>query len=173
MMGFPKPLVSILKDYPSGLPSWWRARIHLIREELAILNDRKARAVGKARTKAVEKEIRKLRKGYTSAAFTQQDLLAYWEAEHPKLSQFASQGLPLADDSSPLTLTELTTFGTWFAMHSARILGEEYPTSSREFPIRVRGDKKVIQQKMNTFFDSRKRLDLIREEIEKRNLKQS
>jgi hypothetical protein len=45
---------------------------------------------------------------------------------------------------SPLSFTELTAFNTWFAMHPEKIAGKELLTSSREFPITIKGTKEDI-----------------------------
>lgn len=44
----------------------------------------------------------------------------------------------------PLTFTEITSFNTWFAMHPEKVAGIEQITSSREFPIAIKGTKEDI-----------------------------
>ncbi len=44
----------------------------------------------------------------------------------------------------PLTFVELTSFNTWFAMHPEKIAGRELLTTSREFPITIKGTKEEI-----------------------------
>ncbi|HEY4789116.1 MAG TPA: hypothetical protein VIH57_23870 [Bacteroidales bacterium] len=44
----------------------------------------------------------------------------------------------------PLSFTELCSFNTWFAMYPERIAGVEYVTTSREFPIMVKGTREDI-----------------------------
>ena len=44
----------------------------------------------------------------------------------------------------PLTFTEICSFNTWFAMHPEKIAGKEIITTSREFPIGIKGTKEDI-----------------------------
>jgi hypothetical protein len=46
--------------------------------------------------------------------------------------------------NKPLSFTELTAFNTWFAMYPEKIAGKELLTSSREFPITIKGTKEDI-----------------------------
>jgi len=47
-------------------------------------------------------------------------------------------------NKQPLSFTELCSFNTWFAMHPEKVAGVEYVTTSREFPIMVKGTKEDI-----------------------------
>ena len=44
-----------------------------------------------------------------------------------------------------LTFSELCTFNTWFTKHPEKVCGTEEITSSREFPITIKGDMKWIE----------------------------
>lgn len=44
----------------------------------------------------------------------------------------------------PLSFTELCSFNTWFVMHPGKVAGTEYVTTSREFPIMIKGTKEEI-----------------------------
>jgi len=44
----------------------------------------------------------------------------------------------------PLTFTELCLFNTWFALHPEKIAGKEIITTSREFPIGIKGTKEDV-----------------------------
>jgi hypothetical protein len=46
--------------------------------------------------------------------------------------------------NEPLTFTEITSFNTWFVMHPEKICGKETVTTSREFPVTVKGTKDDI-----------------------------
>ena len=48
------------------------------------------------------------------------------------------------ESNSPLSFTEITAFNTWFAMHPEKIAGKELLTTSREFPITIKGTKEDI-----------------------------
>lgn len=45
----------------------------------------------------------------------------------------------------PLTFTELCTFNTWFSMYPDKICGIEKLSTSREFPITIEGDRKLVE----------------------------
>lgn len=45
---------------------------------------------------------------------------------------------------APLSFTELTSFNTWFAQHPEKVAGEETITTSREFPVTIKGSKEDI-----------------------------
>ncbi len=47
--------------------------------------------------------------------------------------------------NTPLTLIETCSFNNWFAMHPEKVCGEEIITTSREFPISIKGDKTWIE----------------------------
>jgi hypothetical protein len=46
----------------------------------------------------------------------------------------------------PLDFTELCTFNTWFTRHPEKVCGTEVITSSREFPITIKGNRQTIEQ---------------------------
>ncbi len=46
--------------------------------------------------------------------------------------------------NEPLTFTEITSFNTWFVLHPEKICGKEVVTTSREFPITIKGTKEDI-----------------------------
>lgn len=43
-----------------------------------------------------------------------------------------------------MTFDEMTRFNTWFAMHPEKVAGSEHITTSREFPISIKGTKEDI-----------------------------
>ena len=47
--------------------------------------------------------------------------------------------------NEPLTFSELCTFNTWFTKHPEKVCGTEEITTSREFPITIKGDMKWIE----------------------------
>ena len=51
--------------------------------------------------------------------------------------------------NEPLTFTEITSFNTWFVLHPEKICGKEVVTTSREFPITIKGTKEEIIQTLN------------------------
>lgn len=51
--------------------------------------------------------------------------------------------------NDPLTFSELSTFNTWFAWHSEKVCGSEEYTSSREFPITIKGTEFNIKSTLN------------------------
>ena len=46
--------------------------------------------------------------------------------------------------NEPLTFTEITSFNTWFVMHPEKVCGKEIITTSREFPVTIKGTKEDI-----------------------------
>jgi len=64
----------------------------------------------------------------------------------------------------PLTFTELCSFNTWFAMHPEKIAGKELLTTSREFPITIKGTKEdiinCISRDSNQNNDNEKRIHI-------------
>ena len=47
--------------------------------------------------------------------------------------------------TEPLTFTELTTFNTWFTLHPEKVCGQLITTSSRNFPVSVKGTKEDVE----------------------------
>ncbi len=60
--------------------------------------------------------------------------------------------------SAPLSFVELTSFNTWFNIHPEKMAGKEVITSSREFPITIRGTKADIEKTIRRGF-TRARMD--------------
>jgi len=46
--------------------------------------------------------------------------------------------------NEPLSFADMTSFNTWFVMHPEKICGTEVITTSREFPITIKGTKEDI-----------------------------
>jgi len=47
--------------------------------------------------------------------------------------------------TNPLSFSELCTFNTWFTMYHEKVCGTEEITTSREFPITIKGDMEWIE----------------------------
>ena len=47
--------------------------------------------------------------------------------------------------TDPLSFSELCTFNTWFTMYPEKVCGTEEITTSREFPISIKGDMEWIE----------------------------
>ena len=58
--------------------------------------------------------------------------------------------------SVPLSFTEKCSFNTWFAMHPEKIAGIEVVTTSREFPIMIKGTKEDILQTIGSGLNNAK-----------------
>ncbi len=105
-------------------PSWFRARITAIRkliEELPTSRDEKNPDRTLIRNGVIPEKLEK--------RFNEVHDYEY------KLS-FAL--------NEPLTFSEITSFNTWFAMHPEKVCGKEVITTSREFPITIKGNKEEI-----------------------------
>jgi hypothetical protein len=72
--------------------------------------------------------------------FIPEKLLPDFEKTLLKHQQALSQTI----NQKPLSFTEKCSFNTWFAMHPEKVAGVEYVTTSREFPIMVKGTKEDI-----------------------------
>ena len=57
---------------------------------------------------------------------------------------------------TPLSFTELCTYNTWFQMHPDKVCGTEKITSSREFPVTIRGDRQTIEDTIRQFLPAHK-----------------
>ena len=104
-------------------PSYFRARIDVFRDEIALAGSGDA-------------DIALLRNGVMRDKAREEELI------QAKLQQ---QEYP----DTPLVLSELCCFNTWFAMHPEKICGDEVITTSREFPLSVKGDQSWIENTIN------------------------
>jgi len=132
------------------LPSYYRARISAFRYFIELLPKQ---AGYEAKVKASPYEILKY-------GVIHPDILDEFDRYFTKL---------LADytfSDTPLTFTELCSFNTWFAMHHEKIAGEEIITTSREFPIGIKGSKEDVQRvvgiQKNKEIDKQMRIRIIR-----------
>ncbi len=99
-------------------PVYLRARIDLIRE-LITLGD------------PTSNDIPILRNGVFPSVMD----------EHALVKQ---QTLKKDYSNEKLSFTELCTFNTWFTLHPEKVCGKQEITSSREFPITIKGDKQWV-----------------------------
>jgi hypothetical protein len=108
-----------MMSYAWELPMYWRARLEVFREAIAqAQND--------------DPDIALLRNGVmrNKASEEMQSEARMKEKEFP---------------NSPLSLVEICSFNTWFAQHPEKVCGEEIITTSREFPISIKGDRTWIE----------------------------
>lgn len=54
-----------------------------------------------------------------------------------------------------LNFTEQCSFNTFFAQHPEKVAGQEVRTSSREFPITIKGSRQHVENAMTTAIDPR------------------
>lgn len=64
-----------------------------------------------------------------------------YQEENLVIEKLANKDYP----NTPLVLSELCQFNTWFSMHSEKVCGEEVITTSREFPLSIKGDRSWIE----------------------------
>ena len=65
--------------------------------------------------------------------------------------------------NNDLMFAEITRFNTWFEMHPEKVAGTEVITTSREFPITIKGDKADIIKTITPINDNRdKRIRIAR-----------
>jgi hypothetical protein len=74
-----------------------------------------------------------LRNGVFPEEFNEAELIE----EHLKQHSFSDE---------PLSFLGQTLFNTWFEMHPEKVAGKQIITSSREFPITIKGTKEDIIQ---------------------------
>ena len=58
-------------------------------------------------------------------------------------------------NNTPLTFAEITSYSTWFAMHPEKMAGKEEATSSRTFPVKLKGKKNDIEQMFDKIFSKK------------------
>lgn len=68
----------------------------------------------------------------------------------PALKTMVEDGIEASGitDESPLTFMELTTLNTWFALHPEKVCGDEYVTTSINFPLQIKAPKEYIIRKI-------------------------
>ena len=109
-------------------PGWLRARIeglHALKDELFIrLNEQ-------PNNKIRQHELRLVRNGLFPMRINQEE----WTLKfHDKL------------DYTPLSFAELCSFSTYFELHPKKVCGNEEFTSSRDFPVKIKGARKDVEQ---------------------------
>jgi hypothetical protein len=52
---------------------------------------------------------------------------------------------------TPLSFTELCTYNTWFQIHPDKVCGKEVITSSRDFPLSIKGDRETVETTIRKF----------------------
>lgn len=107
-------------------PSWYRARIkaiHRLLEELP------------ASAKQQEKDRALLRNGVIP------------EKQEKRFAEILDYEYKLTFSlNEPLSFSELTSFNTWFVMHPEKISGKEVISTSREFPLTIKGSREDIEK---------------------------
>lgn len=68
----------------------------------------------------------------------------YNEAYRQHLKAWVQSG-----NEQPLSFSEITRFNTWFLIHPEKVAGKETITTSREFPISVKGTETDILKTVN------------------------
>ena len=106
-------------------PKYYRARLIVIEELLSTVN-----------VIHDDRERKILQNGVFPERFNESKLI------NQKLKQQSFS-------NTKLSFEELTRFNTWFAMHPEKIAGVEKFTSSREFPITIKGSMLDIQNTIN------------------------
>lgn len=60
----------------------------------------------------------------------------------------------VSQSETPLTFTELTNYSTWFYIHPEKICGKEEVTTSRDFPIRIKGNEQTVKDAISATLTS-------------------
>jgi hypothetical protein len=72
-------------------------------------------------------------------------------------------------DFPPLDFTELTRFNTWFALHPEKVAGKEVVTTSRYFPLTIKGTSVDVVNAIHRFISSDEHWQLERENEKEMN----
>lgn len=125
--------MNTLNAPPIKSPAWYRARMDAIPEHMNYVRQIIARTESDpASWVQMQRTLRQLQWGYTKEAFSD-DIIE--QALNEK--QYSDE---------PLTVAELMSFNTWFEMHPEKIAGSEVVTTSRDFPIKVKGNQQTIEK---------------------------
>lgn len=122
-------------------PSYYRARITAINSLINQVNEAIAYDESKGNTENIKEN--EFNRSLLRNGFVYPGNLRFPSFE--KLGKDTIQELrnhKYSDD--PLTFQELTKYNTWFAIHPEKIAGREEATTSREFPVTVKGSKEQI-----------------------------
>lgn len=103
-------------------PAYYRARIQLMRDLQSTL--------GKSESEA--QRLNLVRNG----------VFVPREEEVSRINQYLKENQYPPD---PLSFSELCTYNTWFQIHPEKVCGEEVFTSSRDFPITIKGNRETIE----------------------------
>jgi len=111
-------------------PAYYRKRIKVL-ENLVEDNKKKTRKTDEntSKGKKLEKEKRLLINGSIPKNYNETALI---------------KNSTERKSNEPLSLPELTRYNTYFEMHPEKVAGEEYITTSRSFPILVKGTKEDV-----------------------------
>lgn len=112
-------------------PTYQRARFAAIEQERSRLRQllKDDSELSKKRKQRYNQELACLAWGFFPPENQDSELV------HSELSK--GEGI----DSEPLTTAELLRYGCWFSLHPDKVVGKEVQTTSREFPVQVRGSK--------------------------------
>jgi len=58
-------------------------------------------------------------------------------------------------NTQPLSFSEITRFNTWYEMYPEKVAGNEIVTTSREFPVSIKGTKQDILNTINKALKSK------------------
>ena len=62
-----------------------------------------------------------------------------------------------SDDTAPLDLVESMTLDTWFYQHPGKVCGKEVLTTSREFPLTIKGTREDCERVFEQYLGPLKR----------------
>jgi hypothetical protein len=117
-------------------PSYYRARIDYIEHLLDEYRQELKENSSDSRREIVEKNIVLLRNGVFPPNNAHQAVVY----QIPQL--LLEKNYP----NTPLSFNEITRYSTWFEMHPEKVAGEEIISSSREFPLTIKGSKEDIER---------------------------
>ena len=116
-------------------PSWYRARMDVIADFIMETREKIDKAESEAQRKRLQQDLVLLRNGVIPDSF---------QMQLDKAIQFALQQKGFEHVNQPLEFREITRYNTYFTMHPERVAGEEITTTSRDFPVQIKGAKEDI-----------------------------
>jgi superfamily II DNA or RNA helicase len=112
-------------------PAYCRARMSVLESLLREENKRQA-GMDKAALKESEHKIAILRNGSFPKEYSENELV----------EELLDNQQPFSN--KPLRFSEISRYNNWFVLHPEKIAGQEVETTSKAFPLEIKGDRNTI-----------------------------
>lgn len=133
-------------------PQYWRARIEALGD---LLQQRQAELTQAelAQKSVLEREVRLLRLGVFPEGYRPEEAINAQLKKH-KFS------------AAPLNMVELMSLNTYFEIYPQKKAGQTIITSSRDFPLRLKGDRRQVEAALDYGMSSKLSLEAEALELE-------